>query len=210
MRMVSRWAGSLALAGMLATAATPAMAQGSWGGRGPQSGWNGGGYGGGGWGGYRSGRGYRGHDRASGLGIFVGVAALVGAVAVIASSAAKDKKAAQARATQPNYDAPYADSRSYQGEASASAEDAAVDACALAARDEGSQDGAYAEVRDITGTRPFGGGFAVDGTVDQRDGYRGQGVQRRFSCTWKDGRVSDLILSRDTVALRDEGGASGS
>lgn len=196
MRAFSRWAGSLALAGVLASAATPAMAQG-WGGRG----WNGGGYGG--RGGYD--RNWdRGRNRGGdGFGVFLGVAALVGAVAVIASSAEKNKRAAENRAVDPTYD------RSYEGGVSsnaapvdAGAENAAVDACALAARDEGSQGGAYAEVRDITAARPFDGGWAVDGTVDQREGYRGQGVQRRFSCTWRDGRVANVVLSRDTVALR--------
>ncbi len=199
MRALSRWVGSLALAGMLASAATPAMAQRGYGG------------------GYGGGRGYdRGYHRGGGdgFGVFLGVAALVGAVAVIASSAAKDKKAAQARpvdpSTDPSYDgaydgsvasAPYPDAQVPSVNAT-TAESAAVDACALAARDEGSQGGAYAEVREITSTRPFDGGFAVDGTVDQRDGYRGQGVQRRFSCEWKDGRVADMVLSRDVVALR--------
>lgn len=185
MRSLYRWAGSLALAGTLASAATPALAD---------RGWQGGGYGGRG--------GYdrhwdRGRNRGGdGLGIFLGVAALVGAVAVVASSAAKDKKAAQNRAEN------LPPEPAVQPALASGSEDAAVDACAVAARDEGSQDGAYAEVRDITSTRPFDGGWAVDGTLDQRDGYRGQGVQRRFSCTWRDGRVADMILSRDTIALR--------
>lgn len=190
MRYFTRTAGALAMAAMLASAATPAMAQRGWGGgRGYDRGWDRG---------YDRGR----NDRVDGLGAFVGIAALFGAVAIIASSANKDKRAAEARNAPPPPD------RAYEGDvaatpASADSEDAAVDDCALAARDEGSQDGGYAEVRDITSTRAWQGGWAVDGTVDQRQGYRGQGVTRRFSCTWRDGKVADIILSRDTLALAD-------
>jgi len=188
------------MAAMLASAATPAMAQRGWyGGRGYDRGWD-------------RGR----HDRVDGLGAFVGIAALFGAVAIIASSANKDKRAAQARNAPPPPD-PRGD-YSYEGgsyergtaaapaTAAAGSEEAAVDACALAARDEGTQGGGYAEVRDITNSRPWNGGWAVDGTVDQRQGYRGQGVTRRFSCTWRDGKVADVILSRDTIALADSPG----
>ncbi|CAN5350302.1 hypothetical protein BH10PSE13_BH10PSE13_08240 [soil metagenome] len=172
------------MAAMLASAATPVMAQ---------RGWNGGR-------GWDRGR----HDHVDGLGAFVGIAALFGAVAIIASSANKDKRAAETRnAPPPPPDYRYDGETGSAGPAPTGTEEAAVDDCALAARDEGSQDGGYAEVRDITNTRAWQGGWAVDGTIDQRQGYRGQGVTRRFSCTWRDGKVADVVLSRDTIALAD-------
>ncbi|MET0239706.1 MAG: hypothetical protein ABW184_07395 [Sphingobium sp.] len=193
MRGLSRWAGGLALAAMMASAATPAMAD-----RGPHGGWNRGGWDRGGWdrGGWNRGRHYdRGGD---GFGTFLGVAAVLGAVAVIASSAAKDKRAAEGRIADRPVDAPPPPPVTTE----TASEDAAVDDCALAAREEGSRDGAYAEVREITMTRLVEKGWDVDGTVDQRQGYRGTGVTRRFSCTWREGQVADLVLSRDTLALR--------
>jgi hypothetical protein len=181
------------MAAMLASAATPAMADRGWGG----------------------GRYHRGGGHDDGLGIFVGIAALFGAVALVASSANKDKRAAEARNAppppDPRYDSGYQDGSTVESApppataaaAPTGSEEAAVDDCALAARDEGSREAGYAEVRDITNTRVWNGGWAVDGTIDQRQGYRGQGVTRRFSCTWRDGKVSDMILSRDSVALAD-------
>jgi hypothetical protein len=185
MRKASRLAGGLALAAMLASATTPAMAD---------RGWYGGGHGGRGWGGH--------HDHVDGLGAFVGIAALFGAVAIIASSANKDAKAN--RAYQGDGREPYREPYSDNGSNGArSEEDAAVDDCAVAARDEGSRDGGYAEVRGISKTQQTDQGWDVDGTVDQRrDGYSGTGKTRRFSCTWTNGRVADVILSRDSIALR--------
>ncbi|MDB5724745.1 MAG: hypothetical protein JWQ16_1499 [Novosphingobium sp.] len=181
MRKASRLAGGLALAAMLASATTPAMAD---------RGWYGGGHGGRGWGGH--------HDHVDGLGAFVGIAALFGAVAIIASSANKDAKAN--RPYQANTREPYRDNGRNDAR---SEEDAAVDDCAVAARSEASRDGDYAEVRGISGTQQTDKGWNVDGTVDQRrDGYSGTGETRRFSCTWTNGRVADVILSRDSIALR--------
>jgi hypothetical protein len=153
MRKASRLASGLALAAMLGTAASPALA-----GRG----WYGGGHGGG-WGGHH--HRHRGHDDGFG--------------------ADESDEYAEDRAD------------------ASSGEDAAVDDCAVAAREEASQGGYYAEIRDITGAQPIGdGGWEVDGTVDQRQGYRGESEARRFSCTWRDGRVADVTFGRDDIALR--------
>jgi hypothetical protein len=186
MRKASRLASGLALAAMLGTAASPALA-----GRG----WYGGGHGGG-WGGHH--HRHRGHD--DGFGAFLGAAAVIGAVAIIASSASK-KKAEEARYRESPVDESdeYAEDRAD----ASSGEDAAVDDCAVAAREEASQGGYYAEIRDIIDAQPIGdGGWAVDGAVDQRQGYRGESEARRFSCTWRDGRVADVTFGRDDIALR--------
>lgn len=188
MGKVARLGGSLAMAAALGLAATPAMADG-W--RGGYGGGYGGGWGGPGYGGWHH------RDRDSGVGTVLGVAALIGAVAVIASAADKNHRAAE-RERAARY---YADGAPVTSDPRA--ENAAVDQCAVAARDEASRDGYYAEVRGISGTQPrYGGGWNVDGTVDQREGYGGQGQTRRFSCGWQDGRVTDVILSRDSIALR--------
>lgn len=187
MRVFSRTAAGLALAAMLASTATPALADRGWGG-----GWNRGGWDRGGWN-------DRYRRRDNGVATAIGVAALIGAVAIVASSAAKDRRAAQARNAPPPPDPRYEDGNA--AAMPAGSEDAAVDACALAARDEGSRDGSYAEVREITGTKPWEGGWAVDGTLDQRQGFRGPGITRRFSCSWRDGQIGDVILSRDSIAL---------
>jgi len=74
-------------------------------------------------------------------------------------------------------------------------EDAAVDACALAAHDEASRSGSFAEIRDITGARPFGNGWDVTGTVSQRASYRaGDDRIRSFRCIWDDGRVEGVTF----------------
>jgi hypothetical protein len=198
MRKASRLASGLALAAMLGTAASPAMA-----GRG----WYGGGHGGG-WCGHH--HRHRGHD--DGFGAFLGAAAVIGAVAIIASSANK-KKAEEARYREPPADESdgYADDRAGDAPEGApedtadasSGEEAAVDDCAVAAREEASQGGYYAEVRDIIDAQPIDdNGWAVDGTVDQRQGYRGESEARRFSCIWRDGRVADVTFGRGDIALR--------
>jgi hypothetical protein len=198
MRKASRLASGLALAAMLGTAASPAMA-----GRG----WYGGGHSGG-WGGHH--HRHRGHD--DGFGAFLGAAAVIGAVAIIASSASK-KKAEEARYREPPADESdgYADDRAGDAPEGApedtadasSGEEAAVDDCAVAAREEASQGGYYAEVRDIIDAQPIDdNGWAVDGTIDQRQGYRGESEARRFSCIWRDGRVADVTFGRGDIALR--------
>lgn len=186
----------LALTTMLGSVATPGVA-----GRG----WYGGGHGG--WGSHH--HRHRGHD--DGFGAFLGAAAVIGAVAIIASSTSRKAKTERAYSTElPPEDDRY-DERAEGAEDSApysaapdaanvetASEDAAVDACALAAQEEASQDGGEAEVRDITGTQPIEGGWTVDGTVEQG----GQSHTRQFSCTWRNGRVADVVLDRDEIALR--------
>jgi hypothetical protein len=188
MRKASRLASGLALAAMLGTAASPAIA-----GRG----WYGGGHGGySGWGGHH--HRHRGHD--DGFGAFLGAAAVIGAVAIIASSASTADESdgyADDRAGDAPEGAPEDTADASSGE------EAAVDDCAVAAREEASQGGYYAEVRDIIDAQPIDdNGWAVDGTIDQRQGYRGESEARRFSCIWRDGRVADVTFGRGDIALR--------
>jgi hypothetical protein len=182
-----RIAGTLAVVASMGLAASPAMAD---------RGWDGG-YGG------HGGYGHHGHrDHDDGFGTFLGIAALVGVAAVIASSAAKKKKAEQNRDYRDDRDG--RDERGYRDDRynDTQQEDVAVNDCALAARDEGSREGNYAEVRDITSSRPSRDGWEIEGTIDQRESYRGEGRTRSFTCTWRDGRVADVTLLRDSIALR--------
>lgn len=161
------------------------------------------------------GRWHRHHDRVDAGAVF-GVLLGVGILAAIASSASKDRNATDRRVDDRRYDPRYderrADDRGYgprdydnrsvddraydSGGANYASEDAAVDACAVAARDEASRSGDFAEVRDITGAQPYGNGWDVTGTVDQRGSYRSSDSRlRSFRCIWEDGRVSDVTFN---------------
>jgi hypothetical protein len=159
---------------------------------------------------------HRDHDNG---GAVIGAILGVGIIAAIAASAARTREAerdgpAPRRSGEddPRYDDPRYDGRDRDaradddrrhgesGSADAGADagqERAVDACALAARDEASRDGDFAEVRDITGVRPFGGdGYDVTGTIDQRSGYRARdGRLRSFRCTFANGRVEGVRFS---------------
>ncbi|MDX3901503.1 MAG: hypothetical protein QHC40_13480 [Sphingobium sp.] len=161
---------------------------------------------------------YRYHGRDGfGFGDAVGVAALVGAVAIVASSISKDRKAAAGDAPRDRAlddDAPPpADGTDYgadveatnrnegrdAGETSDALADA--DACANAARQEASAGGGYAEVRRMDDPRTFEGGYNIDGEIEARtDQNAANGSTRRFTCTVKDGRVANVYLSRDLVS----------
>lgn len=122
-----------------------------------------------------------------GFGTFLGIAALIGAVAIVASSADKNARAKD-RAREPSR--------------TAEDEDRAVDDCALAARDEAERQSSHADVASIGEIRAVPGGWNVDGTVELRERYRDAAEVRRFSCDWRDGRVANVYLSRDVLALR--------
>lgn len=171
------------------------------------------------------GRGWGRHHDGFGFGDAVGVAALIGAVAIVANSMSKDRKSADAPVDRDHDatvrtdetrrdDGPYdsrddswskqdargADDAPADGGGLAS-EDSAVDACAVAARDEASNGGGYAEIHDIGAPKAVSGGWDVDGRVERRSGYRDQGGDlRRFTCSIRNGRVSDVYLSKDVAA----------
>lgn len=171
----------------------------------------------------------RGHDRGwghhrdrgngFGFGDAVGVAALIGAVAIVASSMSKDKQARRVSGAAGNDDAPppsqgtdygadatigvpSADDDFSDGVATHADETQMTDACAVAARDEvQGQDGGYAEVRQMDAPRAVQDGYNIDGQVESRASYRAaSGTTRRFTCAIKDGRVAEVYLSRDVAA----------
>lgn len=156
-------------------------------------------------------------DRGNGFGFgdAVGVAALIGAVAIVASSLSKDKQAARGNAPYADDDTPppatgtdYGTDR--QGAAPGEEDfsdvvnnlDAMADSCAVAARDEAqSREGGYAEIRAMDEPRPTQGGYNIDGEIETRASYRATiGTTRRFTCAMQDGRVAQVYLSRDVAA----------
>jgi hypothetical protein len=176
--------------------------------------------------GYGHGGGWHHRDRGNGFGFgdAVGVAALIGAAAIVASSVSKNNKAARGDAPRdPAYDGDNRNNDGYDNSAPPSAagtdygadvasrdpapggtdlgDNAAVDACAVAARDEASGQGGYAEIRRINDPQAIEGGYNIDGEVENRASYRDTGgTTRRFTCTVKDGRVAEVYLSRDVVS----------
>lgn len=193
MGKASKFAAGLAAAAMVVTPMTPALAR---------SGWGSPGYG------YGYGNGYRRYKRDD-TGTVIAALLGVGIIAAVAASASSDKAKRDRDYRDRDYrnddnrdrDYPYDDSRGYDprpsgtgyqsGAGAYADEDAAVDACALAARDEGSRGGLFAEVRDITGARRTGSGYTVTGTLEQRQSFRaGSGTPRGFSCSWANGQAS--------------------
>lgn len=161
------------------------------------------------WGGYPyRHRPYRGYDRGLGAGDVIGIAALIGAVAVIASAASKKRDAPRRYPDVEN--APHSADRGQRdgdddyvsGGASSMSEDEAVDACVEAARNKAEGErGGYAEVRSATPQRASGqDGWSVDGRIEIRRNYQDQdGATRRFSCDVEGGRVANVYISRDTA-----------
>lgn len=156
------------------------------------------------------------HDRVDAGAVF-GVLLGVGILAAVASAASKDRDVRDGRTDDRRYDPRYddrryddrrsdardydgraADDRAYGGGANYADEDAAVDACAAAARDDAGRSGGFAEIRDITGARPYGNGWDVTGTVDQRASYRASDSRlRSFRCIWENGRVSGVTFGQE-------------
>jgi len=194
LRWIVGMAGAVALvAGSVAPAA--ARGPGGWG----SGGWGHNSWGSRGWGGY-----HRHRDRGLNGGEIIGIAALLGAVAVVASSASKNSKS---RSSYPDdreyredgyYDPAAERDGAYYGQTMSA--DQAADACAVAVRDkvEGDQ-GGYAQILDVAEPRAAGqDGWAVDGRVERRSGYRGGGGEvRRFSCDVRGSRVAEVYISRD-------------
>lgn len=145
---------------------------------------------------------YRHYRRGPDAGAVIGIAALIGAVAVIASSASRDRRESR----YPDADERYPsreDDRDYRDGAYSGTMDGdeAVNACASAARDRAeSERGGYAEVRDVDPVRATEDGWAVDGRIELRRAYRDSaGEALRFSCDVEGGRVANVYISRDTV-----------
>ncbi len=163
---------------------------------------------------------WRGGHRGDGVsaGAVFGLLLGVGVIAAIASANTK-KKEAQARADyDPRVDngsyggRSYEDQRGYDGRtpsdrsyddgrngsgAGYASEDQAVDACAVAAREEASRSGGFADIRGITGAQAYGNGWDVTGTVDQRASYSSNNSsQRSFRCIYENGQVSGVTFGQ--------------
>ncbi len=90
----------------------------------------------------------------------------------------------------------YADRSYARGDVLAN-EDAAVDACALAAERQGYDRGFRAVVRDIDGVERMPGGWNVDGVVEARRGWRERAEAWGFRCSVRDGRVVNVDLGTE-------------
>ncbi len=159
-------------------------------------------------GGYHGGYGHHRRDRDGfGVGDAIGVAALIGAVAIVASSMSKDRKATTRDVDQsppPDDSLPPASGTDYGADVATGEggdePDLTANACADAAREEASASGGYAEVRQMGEPRPVADGYNIDGQVESRASYRAtSGTTRRFTCTVKDGQVADVYISRYVV-----------
>ena len=201
-------------------------------------GWNDRGWNDRGWGN----RGWHRRDNGFNVGDAIGIAALIGAVAVVANSVSKDRVAPRDRDDDsvngyPNDRYPgdgYLDDRNpgdwdQRGPAAdvdppfapnaaeedfsdvgnvdggrmmpIAGEERAVDACAVAAREEATRSGGYAEVRRIGPPQAVQGGYNIDGEVERRGSYRDSaGETRRFTCTVQGDQVATVYLSRDLVS----------
>lgn len=157
------------------------------------------------------------HHGGNDSGAVIGVIAAVGLIGLLAaaSSAKKKEREARERAADrdyaprvegprdvgtPNGGPGYAGPRdlasgSDEGRPAMGSREEAVDACALAARDEGTRLGGYAEMRGITGSNERGDGWDVTGTIVQRASYGAVGQLRDFRCAYQGGRVEDVALS---------------
>jgi len=148
---------------------------------------------------YKPYRHYRHRDRGLDAGDVIGIAALIGAVAIIATSASKNKDAKSRDTDWRDRDGRYEDQRD-DGRYDGAEADAAIDACAAAARDEAeSQSGGYAEIRDVeTPRRSRDGGWDVEGRLEQRASYSGnEMVTKSFSCSYERGGVAHVYVSRN-------------
>lgn len=159
---------------------------------------------------------HRYRDRGGfGFGDALGVAALVGAAAIVATSISKDRKAARGTdvldAPPPQDGTDYGvDTRRGDNDAadfsdvagSVAQDDRLADACAIAARDEAEgREGGFAEIRRMDTPVATQGGYNIDGEVEMRASYRAtEGATRRFTCAMKDGRVAEVYLSRDVAS----------
>jgi hypothetical protein len=123
----------------------------------------------------------------------------VGEAAVAAERAAADAAVSARQAWRAARDG-YARSggRLADRDLVAGSEDAAVDACALAAEEQGYERGFRAVVRDIDGVQRTREGFNVDGVVEARRGWRDPRPETwGFRCAVRDGRVVNVDLGQE-------------
>lgn len=131
---------------------------------------------------------YRHRDRVDGGDMLLGAVIAGGLIALISG-------AEKSRRERERYDTPPPPSRDrlppreqapepdYDGPVEVSDEDSAVDACAMAAEDEGRGMARIAQVTEVTAVDAVRNGWTVRGTVELSDGYRGQRRGYGFSCS---------------------------
>jgi hypothetical protein len=173
MTMLRKALGSAAIAAMLATSATPALAR-------PGYGW-----GHGGWGSY--GRHYRHHD-GDGFGNFLLGAIVAGGIVAVASSAARNKQDRNNGVVYGGNDTPSPRDRRNWNDA----ENDAANVCADGAETLASRRGIDARVDDIDYVDRDGESYRVEGRLE---GGRG------FSCGVRNSELT-YIQFEDRVALR--------
>lgn len=143
--------------------------------------------------GYGNGYGYGGHhrhrNRVDAGDVIAGIA-VVGILAAVLSSSAKKKRE---RETGQNG---YPEQRG-----NINSEDAAVDACVIAAE---TQFGDRASVRDINAVDRTADGWDVEGVVQKRGNWRDSRnqEQRRFTCSVRYGAIDNVYIDTDSIALR--------
>jgi hypothetical protein len=204
-----RLAGTLAMTAMLGTAASPALADGPYG---PY------------YGPYH----HHHHDHDDGFGTFLGVAAVIGAVAVLAANANRNKPAvSQAPPPANNYPAAPRPN-DYPGAPPSGSQGRWNDSGAQAAPAPSAEDNESAGVPDDGGAETIAvndcaaaardqgsrdGTSAevrdITGTHPAKGGWTVEGVldqreggTRSFSCSWRDGRVGGVSFSGDSIAMR--------
>jgi hypothetical protein len=164
-------------AALVATSVTPAFA-----------GWRGDRYGYGKYK-YKHGRYYK-RDRLD-TGDVIGILAVVGLVAAIATSGKSKRREREAGI--------YNDRGPYKRGAINSENDA-VDTCALAAEDRA---GKMSSVRDVTKVSVTEDGWDIAGTIEVRDDWRDKTVEPRgFNCVVRDGTVKAVFIDVNAVAAR--------
>jgi hypothetical protein len=166
-------------AALIATSVTPAFAGGRGSGYGKGYGYNK----------HRYGRHYK-RDRLD-TGDVIGILAVVGLVAAIASSGKSKRRAREAGV--------YNESGPYQ-KGAINSENDAVDACALAAEDRA---GKMSSVREVTKVSANEDGWDIAGTIEARDDWRDKVVEARgFNCVVRDGTVKAVFVDVNAVASR--------
>ncbi len=199
LRRTGLWGAATAL---VLTSVTPAMA--GWGGGfgGGWNSWGGSSWGGGGWGRRR----HRGDDTGEVLaGVLIG-AVLVGAIASSSKQrrarAGRDVDYPERRTGDDSYPQRNGDTGRYgDRRGSISSENAAVDACAVAAEERA---GRMASVREISNVRGSSDGWDVEGIIENRDNWRDRaGERHRFTCSVRFGSVDSVYVESGSVAYAD-------
>lgn len=172
-----------ATAAMLVTSTSPAFARHDNYGYGNGYGY-GHGYDGDGW--HRR---HRHRDRVDAGDVIAG-AAIVGILAAVLSSSAKKKRERE----KGQYGYP-------EQRGNINSEDAAVDACVIAAE---SQFGDRASVRDINDVDRTADGWDVEGVVQKRGNWRDNRSleQRRFTCSVRYGAIDNVYIDTESIAFR--------